>query len=179
MQEPARVALSLIGIVIIIAGAYYATYYIGLRASGRTGKGRARNKGRNRSIELLERFAISKDKSFCIVKIASKIYVIGITNQSMTVIDMLEALEYEKHAEESENTTARNVVSGGPFSGKAVNKLAAFMAQRMAKKHGTAENKAMKSETFAKSMETAREKNNSGQPEREKAERPDSSEEEE
>ena len=179
MQEPARVALSFIGIIIIIAGAYYATYFIGLRASGRARRGSPRGRGRNRSIELLERFAVSKDKSFCIVEIAGKIYVIGMTNQSMTVIDMIDASEYEKLTSDNENTQERTIVPGGPFSGKMVNKLASFMSQRMAKKHGTAVSKPVNDETFADSMEAAREKSNSGHHEREKAERPDSSEEEE
>ena len=159
-MPPLEVALSLIGIIIIIAGAYYATYYIGLKASGQN---RSKNRGRSRNINLLERFAISKDKSFCIVEVAGKIYIVGVANQSMTLFDVLEAAEFEKFAPES-GAAARDIMPGGPFGGKLVNKLASIMAQRMGRTYGTAENKNIKGETFADSLKSASDKNSSGQP---------------
>ena len=183
MQEPIRVALSLIGIVIIIAAAYFVTYYIGLKASGQNRGGirsRGRGRGRGRSINLLERFAISRDKSFCIVEIAGKIYFIGVTNQSMTLLDTLDSAEYMGNGSESNAVGAQNIVPGGPFSGKYVNKLASFMARKMGKEQGTGGNAGARDREdgmFADAMTTARNKDTSGQPAREKADKPDSSEE--
>ena len=173
MPEPVRVALSFIGIIIIIAGAYYATYYIGLKSSG---VARSRNKNRNRNIALLENFAISKDKSFCIVEIAGKIYVIGVTNQSMTLLDTLEAESFADLPAERNNAAAHGIIPGGVYGGKIVNKLASFMAQRMGRPYGTAEDPGTRGETFADSMKIAREGKISVQPDRDKADMPDGSE---
>ena len=174
MQDPLRIALSFIGIIIILFGAYYATYYISLKASGRNSK---RIRSGNRSINLLERFAISKDKSFCIVEIAGKVYIIGVTNQSMSVLDTLDAEEFAKYRAENNDSAAWSAAPGGPFSGKLVNRLASFMAQRMGKTRDMTGNKGTKSTEFAASMTKARERNISGQPDPKKAEQPDSSEE--
>lgn len=83
----------IIGLLVVIFGAYYITYFIGRRAQGQS-TGRLRNK----NINLIDRFAISKDKSFCIVEIAGKVYVMGITNQTMTLIDTLDAEAFSKAA---------------------------------------------------------------------------------
>ena len=80
-----QVLLFIIGTIAIIAGAYYATAYISKLGTKMTG----RKSGRH--IILRERFALSKDKSFCIVEIHGKVYVVGITNQSMTLLDTLDA----------------------------------------------------------------------------------------
>ena len=174
MQDPLRIALSFVGIIIILFGAYYATYYISLKASGRNNK---RTRGGNRSINLLERFAISKDKSFCIIEIAGKVYVVGVTNQSISVIDTLDAEEFAEYSAENNNSAVWNAAPGGPFGGKLVKRLASFMSYRMGKTQGTVSDDNEKKAGFAASMTTARERNTSGQPDREKAERPESSEE--
>ena len=173
MQDPVRVALSLVGIVIIIIGAYYATYYIGKKASGQS---RIRNIGRNRHINLLERFAISKDKSFCIVEIAGKIYLVGVTSQSMTLLDTLSAEEFAELAAEGDDMALLNTMPGGLYGSKPVAKLASFIARRMGRTTGKERSMDAERETFADSMRAAHEKNTSGQPDRVKAERPDSSE---
>ena len=172
-MPPAQVALSLIGIVIIIAGAYYATYYISIKASGQA---RGKAKGRNRRINLLERFAISKDKSFCIVEIAGKIYVVGVTNQSMTLLDTLEPGELEDSETESTSAAAWGAAPGGPFSGKIVNRLSAYMARRIEKSGRTGGNSGMHGKAFEDSMKSAREKRASEQPGDSDAEQPGGSE---
>jgi len=174
-MPPLQVVLSFVGIIIILFGAYYATYYISLKASGKNSK---RGRSGNRSICLLERFAISKDKSFCIVEIAGKIYIIGVTNQSMSVLDTLDAEEFAEYRAESNDMAAWGAAPGGPFGGKLVNRLASFMASRMGNTHGMSGSRDTKNTEFTASMKTAREKNTSGHTDREKAARADSSEEE-
>ena len=176
MPEWLRLVFSIIGIIIVIAGAYYATYFIGTKASGQS---RGRIRGSNRRINMLDRFAIAKDKSFCIVEIAGKVYIIGVTNQSMTLLDRLDAEEFAEYEAEISNRETWNVPPGGPFSGKLVNRLASFMAQRMGRTGDIPGNSGTKSTGFAVNMKTARERNFSGQPDRDKAERPDGSEGEE
>jgi len=129
-MEPGQVIVSLIGIVAIIIAAYYVTYYLGVKSQKMY---QTRNKGRGRNIVLRERFAISKDKSFCIVEIAGKVYVLGITNQSMTVLDTIEAAEYEKAAE-----GGGAVMAGTQFMGAngLTGAVASFMSKKIAKKRG-------------------------------------------
>ena len=173
MPESLRLALSIVGIIVVIAGAYYATYFVGMKASGQS---RSKNRGWNRNIRMLERFAISKDKSFCIVEIAGKVYIVGVTNQSMSLLDTLDAEAFEEYRAESGSREAWNPVPGGPYSGKLVNRLASFMAQRMGNRRDMSGNTGTKSTGFADSMKTARERNISGRPSREKAERTEDSE---
>ena len=173
-MPPLQLLMSFIGIIIVLFGAYYATYYIGMKASGRNSK---INRSGSRKIRLLDRFAISKDKSFCIVEIAGKVYIIGVSNQSMTLIDTLDAQEFAHNAAESGDIAARNTVSGsGLYSNKLVNKLATFMSARMGNERSTQDDAGKRSETFADSMKSAREKNTPGQPDRKDAGRPDGSE---
>ena len=173
MPELLRLVLSIVGMIVIIAGAYYATYFIGSKASGQS---RGRNRAGNRSVILLERFSISKDKSFCIVEIAGKVYIIGVTNQSMSLIDSLDAEEFAERAPGRSSSEAWYSAPGGPFSGKLVNRLASFMAQRMGRTGDMPGNRGAKGAGFAASMETARGREASERPDRKKSELPDSSE---
>ena len=175
-MPPIQVLMSLIGIVIILIAAYYATYYIGKVASGRTN---SRVGNSNRRINLLERFAISKDKSFCIVEIAGKIYFIGITNQSMTLLDTLDADEFAETTGEYGQSPAWNAGPAKPFGGKLVNRLAAFMSAKMEKTGNAKMGDSAKGRIFSDDMRSAREKSISGQPARKDAERTDRSEGEE
>jgi len=156
-MPPLQVVLSLVGIVIIIIAAYYATWLIGVKASGQS-----RGKLSNKNINLLDRFAISKDKSFCLVEIAGKVYVIGITNQTMTLLDTLDAAAFAETKAEHRNMTAWDMVPGGRLTSRMTKKLAAFLAHKMGRQLDISEDES--GATFAKSMKNAREKDLSGQP---------------
>lgn len=158
-MQSGQVIVFIIGTLVVIFAAYYFTYYIGVKASGQ-GRGRLNNK----SIKLLDRFAISKDKSFCIVEIAGKIYVIGVTNQSMTLIDTLDAAAFNESAAERRVTQSWHAVPGGRITRKLTNKLAQFIARMMGRTPGGAGSPG--GETFEESMRAAREKDQSGQPDR-------------
>ena len=175
-QEWLRSVFTLIGIVIILIACYYTTSYIGRRAMGQN---RAGKRSGGRSITLLERFAISKDKSLCIIEIAGKIYIVGVTNQAMTVLDTLDPAQFAEHSAERQNTTAAwNMPPGGKYGGKLVNRLAAFMAGRMGKSYGPDTYGGEKGATFADVMKNKRNDDEPGQTNRKEADRDDSSEEE-
>ena len=171
-----QVLFSLIGIVVIIIGCYYATAYIAKKASGQS---RGRNRGANRRIDLLERFAISKDKSFCIVEMAGKIYFIGVTNQSMVLLDTLDAWEFAGSEAERNDTASWNTAQSGPYSGKLVNRLASFMVRRTgntqktgstpgtSKMQGTGKSEAARSVEFADVITHAQKKSAIEEPDRE------------
>ena len=159
MQEPARVALSIVGIIIILIGAYYATYFIGLKASGQSRRNKGR--GRNRSINLLERFAISKDKSFCVVEIAGKIYIIGMTNQAMTVLDTLKPEQYAEAAPESHYAATWKAGQDETQSETLMGKLVSFMSKKSGRAPTGTDNETGRTDSFAQSMKYAQEKNTS------------------
>ncbi|MCL2125444.1 MAG: flagellar biosynthetic protein FliO [Oscillospiraceae bacterium] len=176
MQESLRAIFSIVGILIILVACYYTTYYIGRRAMGHN---RAKNKGNARNIAILERYSISKDKSFCIVEVAGKVYIVGVTNQAMTLIDTLDSEKFAEHASVAQSTTPKwNATPGGMLGGKLVNRLAAFMAARMGRPYDSGRDESGNSASFSDSMASARDKSASGQPDRTAAERTDSSEEE-
>jgi len=157
-MDPVRVALSLAGIVAIIIAAYYATWFISVKASGQ-----GRFKYRNKNINLIDRFAISKDKSFCLVEIAGKVYVIGVTNQSMTLLDTLDAAAFSETGEQRQEAPAWRGIPGGRFTSSLTKRLAAFMAHRMGQRPGAGGG--YSSTTFEDSMNDARERSQSSQPE--------------
>jgi len=128
-MEPLQVVLSIAGTIVIIVGAYYVTYFIGVKSSGAS-------RGRNRNINILDRFSISKDKSFCLVEIAGKVYVVAVTNQSMTLLDTLDAATFAGTAAErggapSAGRSKANRYASGIYSNRMTNKLASFIAARL------------------------------------------------
>jgi len=166
-----RVALSLVGIVLVIFAAYYATWFISVKASGQS-----RSKLKNKNINLIDRFAFSKDKSFCLVEIAGKVYIIGVTNQSMTLIDTLDSEVFAETKTERRETAAWQMAGGG-FTTRLTKKLAAFMAHRMGRQPETIKDGG--GAMFADSMRNARGDNESGQPDRVQSEQTYDPEEEE
>ena len=108
-----QLAFSLVGIFLVIAAAYYVTYFISAKAQGMT---RARG-GSHQHIKLISRFAIARDKSFCIVQIAGSVYIIGITNQTMTLIDKIDSAAFaEFAAERGEVSLWPSGTGANPFS---------------------------------------------------------------
>ena len=65
--------------VLVIIAAYFITRYIAAKANGAVGK--------TRQFRLIDRFSVSKDKMFVLISVGHSTYLIGISNQSMTVID--------------------------------------------------------------------------------------------
>ena len=164
-MSPLEITFSLICVVIVIIGAYYATYYIGVKASGRSS-----SRIRNNNIRIIDRFAISRDKGFYLIEIGEKVYIIGVTNQSMTVLDTLDAAAFSEAAAERRDTEISSFTKGGNMKSRLTNRLAAFMAARMGGAPESGERNA--GESFADSMRKARDtdagpdKNISGQPQR-------------
>ena len=166
MDDPVRVTLSLVGVILVIIAAYYVTYFIGKKASGQS-RGRLKNK----NINLIDRFAISRDKSFCIVEIAGKVYVVGVTNQSMTLLDTHDAAAFNEAAAERRDTGMFTGATGGNLRSRMTNRLAAFIAQRTGRAADF--RKETDSPSFKDSMNEARNKNVTGQPDRAESEHAD------
>ena len=127
-MPPQQVILFIIGTIVILFGAYYVTYYVGMKASGQTRSGM-----RNRNINMLDRFAIARDKQFCVIEIAGKVYVVGVTNHSMTLLDIIDAEEFAKLTENTEDTTPWNMTPVAQYGNKLTRKLVAFVAEKTGK----------------------------------------------
>jgi flagellar biogenesis protein FliO len=74
--------LFIVGFAAIIAAAYFATGFLGSRAM-RTRQAR--------EIKILDRFALSKDKSLYLAQVRDKVYFIALTHQSAALFDTFEA----------------------------------------------------------------------------------------
>ena len=157
-MDPLQVTFSLIGVVLVIIACYYVTYYISAKASGQS-RGRLRNK----NINIIDRFAITRDKSFCIVEIAGKVYIVGVTNQSMTLLDTLDAAAFTEAAAERRDTAIKYTPSNARLKDRLTHRLAAFMAAKMGRTLD--DNVSSGDARFSDNMRTAREKDTSGQPE--------------
>ncbi len=85
----------LIGVIFVMAliifAAYFLTKFVAVRANG-TG-------GRSRHIRIIERFSISKDKMFVLIAVGPSVYLVGMTNQGMTLIDQKTLEDFPADAE--------------------------------------------------------------------------------
>ena len=152
--------VSLIIVVAFIFGAFYARHYILRRMSGH-GTVRARNK----SIAILDSFAISRDKSFVVLEIAGRVYIVAMTNQSATLLDALDAAAFSKAAAESRDRNAQEkkpvkVPAGNSLYARMTRSLARFMAARMGRTLEFEDDDADAAPDFSETMKTASAKDN-------------------
>ena len=152
--------VSLVIVVAFIFGAFYLRHYILRRMSGHGSVG-----ARNKNIAIVDRFAISRDKSFVLVEIAGKVYVVAMTNQSATLLDTLDAAAFSEAAAASRerNTPAKNVViakgpKGNSLYARMTRSLTRFLAARMGKTIVFEDESPPAGSEFAKTMNASRKK---------------------
>ena len=126
---------SLIVVVLFIFGLFYLRAYILKKASGRSW-GRLGTK----NIIILEQFAIARDKTFCLVEVAGKVYLVALTNHTATLLDTYDAADIEEAAAmrlDKNNTETSNRWEGIPTGNspyaRMTRRLARFFAARMGK----------------------------------------------
>jgi len=122
---PQQVIFFIIGTIVILFGAYYVTYFIGMKASGQTRAGL-----RNRNINVLDRYAIARDKQFCVIEIAGKVYFVGITNHSITLLDTYDSEAFAKLTESNRDNTPWNMTPVGQYGNKLTRKIVEFIAEK-------------------------------------------------
>jgi len=129
-MPPQQVIIFIIGTIVILFGAYYATYYISMKASGQTRAGM-----RNRNITVRDRYSIARDKSFCVVEIAGKVYIVGVTNHTMTLLDTVDAADFANITKESPGAAggAWGDTPVGRYGNKLTKKVVAFVATLLGK----------------------------------------------
>lgn len=128
-MPPSQVIVFIIGTVVILFGCYYVTYFVGMKASGRT-----RGNIKNRNIKVVDRYSIARDKSFCVIEIAGKVYLVGITNNSMTLLDTLDAAAFAKMLEtNSQEKVPWTSTPVGQYGNKLTRKVVEFFGVRSGK----------------------------------------------
>lgn len=109
-QSQGQLWLALIGVVVVILGAYYATWIISKRA-GQVRQGRA--------VQILDRFAVDKNKMFCLIAMGDAIYLVGLTDGAVTVIDHLTGEEADQIRATCEQAQQSNILQrGASFLGR-------------------------------------------------------------
>ena len=99
-----QIAWAIIGTLIVIFGAYYATYVVAKR-SNKTQQGRA--------VQVLDRFSLSKDKLFCLISMGDKIYLIGMSDGAVSLIDTIEGEAAEALRAQTRVSLENNLVARG------------------------------------------------------------------
>lgn len=74
---------AILAISVIIAAAYYTTRYVGAKSSGIS-------KNRHSNFRVIERLPVAKDKLLMLVAIGNTAYLLGVTNQNISIIDKLD-----------------------------------------------------------------------------------------
>jgi flagellar biogenesis protein FliO len=121
-MSPGQAAWYIIGTAAIIAIAYFVTVLLGTHSARRAAA---------RNIRLRDRFALSKDKYFCLVEVKDKVYFVAMTNQSATLLDTLESGAFE---DEQTYSPFKNVFTQAGNGGIPQWLAAKLSARRRAKK---------------------------------------------
>ena len=77
----------LVCLILIIFAAYYFTRFFASRATNLHGK--------KSKMRVIDRLMLSRDKSILIVEIYGKCYILGLTNQTISYLDVLEDASQE------------------------------------------------------------------------------------
>ena len=96
-MNPGQVITFVIGSLVAIFLAYYATYFIAKRGSKIQS---------GRTLRVLDRASLSKDKMICVVSVRDKIYIVAMSDGAVTVMDTFDADEYEQAEEQRRRDVA-------------------------------------------------------------------------
>jgi flagellar biosynthetic protein FliO len=127
MKEAFNIVIYLFFFVLVMIGAYYASRWISLK-SFKLFKGKY--------MDIVERVSIDKDKSFILLKKGEKVYLVGVTNQNMTLLDNFESTELPEVKEAEKPTTKILSFGGGKtvdFKSDPLSKLSMVIGQCIAK----------------------------------------------
>ena len=96
-----------IGLIVVLAviifASYFVTKYVAARAGGRSGK--------TRYFKVIDRFSLSKDKMLVMVAVGQSVYVIGVTNQGMTLLDQKDLSDLPAEDELMRKSVFPNILS--------------------------------------------------------------------
>jgi flagellar protein FliO/FliZ len=91
LQQFSQTIGLIVVLVVIIFASYFVTKYVAARAGGRSGK--------TRYFKVIDRFSLSKDKMFVMVAVGQTVYLVGVTNQGMTLLDQKDLSELPANEE--------------------------------------------------------------------------------
>lgn len=110
---PMETAMAILGTILIVFAAYFTIHLLG----NNTRKGRHGSK----AIRMIDVFYIAKDRLIAVIKIGDKVYVMAMSGDGATVMDILTGEEAERFV----GAVGESV----PFAAGAVDKLARLLTK--------------------------------------------------
>lgn len=103
--------LALLGVLAILVGAYYVTVLIARRGN---------QMQQGRVVRILDRFAVGKDKMFCLLEMGGYIYLVGMSEGAVSLIDRLDGPQADSVRSQCRQAEQSNIIHRGVsfFSGK-------------------------------------------------------------
>lgn len=95
--------LPLIGIIAIIFFAYWAVSWFGKKYKNGLSSGK--------NIQVLERTMLGQDKSLVLAKMKGKVYLLGVTNNGIEILDTLDAAEFPASEENGVKSDFSTILS--------------------------------------------------------------------
>ena len=102
--DTGQMLLGFLGLVVVLIGCYYATTLVA---------GKARRMQQGRAVHILERFAVGKDKMFCLLDMAGVLYLIAMSEGAVTVVDRIEGERADALRESCAAQEQRNLLAQG------------------------------------------------------------------
>lgn len=92
----------LLVMIAVLLGAYYTTKFISRKSTQST---------KNKYFKIIDRIVVSKDKQIIMLEVGDKHFMVGITNQAISLIGTFENGEILKETENEKNSTNKGVVN--------------------------------------------------------------------
>jgi flagellar biosynthetic protein FliO len=107
--------LPLIGIIAVIFFAYWAVSWFGKKYKNSLSSGK--------NVKILERTMLGQDKSLVLAQMKDKVYLLGVTNNGIEILDTLDAAEFPASEENGTKSDFSEILSSMmmqqlPFKGK-------------------------------------------------------------
>jgi len=79
--DTGQMLLGVLGLVAVLFGVHYVTRLVA---------GKASQMQQGRAVRVLDRFAVGKDKMFCLLDMAGVLYLVALSEGAVTVVDRIE-----------------------------------------------------------------------------------------
>ena len=107
MLRPEQFALLIIAAIVVIAGAYFTTYFISSRGTALQ---------RGRLMRVHDRITVTKDNSFCVLEVGGTFYLVGMTPHNVTLLGTLEARTLDETVMNLQTDLGFTAAGGGRFA---------------------------------------------------------------
>ena len=95
MQQPFspwQIVFALLVLAVVVVLAYYSIYFLATKTTLQR---------QTQGIRVVDRFSLSRDKTICLIEAVGNVYLVAITNQGVTLLDILDKEAYEAAGQEA------------------------------------------------------------------------------